>query len=272
MVNLQYIQDVMFEIALQFHDFCETNNIGYSVAGGSMLGAIRHQDFIPWDDDFDVVIPRADFNKFLECWTGNLVCKYGEIGIIKHGDEGYFKSSTPIKLHLITTRVSEINEVEYGMPEFNPYGIFLDIFPADAIKKTTLNLLVNKHWGNVLQLKTQSNFHYKTFGFAFRLKLFPFKLIPQSAFDRVTKYFINRLLSDNGDHIIYGIETPFSNLVLPKEDFMPFEKNCKVRDFMFFGVNKPKKYLKQRFGDYMALPAEEDRFMHIVKIAKIQED
>lgn len=271
MANLTYIQDVMYEIALQFHDFCDKHNIQYSVAGGSMIGAVRHKDFIPWDDDFDVMLPREDMQKFITLWPSEMDCKFGKISLIKIGDPGYHKTAIPIKLYLKHTRVAEINEFECGMPEFNPYGIYLDIFPFDAVEDTPIFRWFNKHWGQVLQMKTQSQFHYRHFGRKFKLKLACYKLLPNALLKGITNYIIERARKSSGTHVIYGIETPFSNLFLSKEYFFPLRKNCQIRDQKFYGPNNPDAYLTQRFGDYMKIPDASEQYMHIIKIANVSD-
>lgn len=270
MANLSYIQDVMYEIAVHFHEFCDTHNIRYSVAGGSMIGAIRHKDFIPWDDDFDVVVPRDDIKIILENWV-DIACQFGTIGLIKIGDPGYNKTAIPIKLHLKETRVAELDEVSFGMPEFNPYGIYLDIFPCDTVNDTWLTRFCNNHLGHIIQRKTQSQFHYKAFGRQFQFKLFLYRCVPQRLFDYLVPKLINALHVQNGDFVVYGLETPFDNLFLPSKDFFPLQQHCEIRGKMFYGVHHPHEYLTQRFGDYMVIPKEQDRQMHIINVAKLME-
>ena len=269
MANLSYIQDVMYEIALQFHDFCIQHNIQYSIAGGSMIGAIRHQDFIPWDDDFDVMLPRADMEKFVALWPGEMECKFGKISMIKIGDPGYHKTAIPIKLYLKHTRVAEINEVECGMPEFNPYGIYLDIFPFDIVEDTPTFRWFNKHWGQILQMKTQSQFHYRYFGRKFKLKLACYKLLPNILLQQITKFIIKQAKNASGTHVIYGLETPFANLFINKEEFFPLQQNCQIRGQTFYGPKCPDAYLTERFGDYMQIPDTSEQYMHIIKVANI---
>ena len=65
MKNLDELHNVLFEMLNVFDSFCRENNIEYSLAYGTLLGAVRHKGFIPWDDDLDVMMTRENYNKFL---------------------------------------------------------------------------------------------------------------------------------------------------------------------------------------------------------------
>ena len=62
-ISLKEHQQIMLEIMTEFADFCENNNLRYFLDAGTLLGAVRHKGFIPWDNDADVCMPRPDFDK-----------------------------------------------------------------------------------------------------------------------------------------------------------------------------------------------------------------
>ena len=70
-LNLKDIQEISYGILKEFKDFCDTNGLRYCLAYGTLIGAIRHNGFIPWDDDIDVFMPRPDYEKLLQLYTDN---------------------------------------------------------------------------------------------------------------------------------------------------------------------------------------------------------
>lgn len=118
------IQDkhrIIFEIMKDIDRFCRENDIKYTISAGTMLGAIRHGGFIPWDDDADLFMLREDFDRFVKIYKSP---KYHLLYNTRTKDEylasGYAKVSDP------TTAVDNSRSL-------TNYGVYVDIFPLDAV-------------------------------------------------------------------------------------------------------------------------------------------
>ena len=68
-LTLKELQQASLDILKDVHSFCEANQIQYSIAYGTLIGALRHKGFIPWDDDVDIVMPRPDFERFCKIYV-----------------------------------------------------------------------------------------------------------------------------------------------------------------------------------------------------------
>ena len=88
-INLEQIKKIELDILVEFHKICEINNLRYSLSCGTLLGAIRHKGFIPWDDDIDVMMPRDDYEKLMNIYSSNY--KNSKYSIINHhNNNSYF--------------------------------------------------------------------------------------------------------------------------------------------------------------------------------------
>lgn len=74
-MTIREVQQILLDILKDVHEFCVNNNIRYSLSGGTLLGAIRHNGFIPWDDDADIQIPRPDYERFIRTYKSKIGCQ-----------------------------------------------------------------------------------------------------------------------------------------------------------------------------------------------------
>lgn len=121
-----------------FHNYCLKNDLSYSLAGGTLIGALRHKGFIPWDDDVDVFMPRKDYEKFVNNYRDN---RYKVVKAEDNSQWAYvFARLTDTSTKVVLTKSSNI--------QYNS-GLWLDIFPIDNCPDT--NEEINK-------MKKQVNF------------------------------------------------------------------------------------------------------------------
>lgn len=124
-INLDEKKKIMLSLMDEIDSFCRRNHIRYFLVGGSLLGAVRHQGFIPWDDDMDIGMPRADYERFLR----SFVSQSDHVRVICHENTD----------HYIWPSAKAIDDRTVLLEQDNPrhaIGVFIDIFPFDYIEGT----------------------------------------------------------------------------------------------------------------------------------------
>ena len=129
--NIATAQKVMLEILMEIHKICVDNNITYWLEAGTLLGAVRHRGFIPWDDDCDVSMPRKDYEKFLLIAQNKL--PEDMFLQTKETDSEYPLSWAKIR----KSGTLLIEKGESGKENYH-HGIFVDIFPYDNYKSADI--------------------------------------------------------------------------------------------------------------------------------------
>lgn len=116
----QDLRDELLSTLKAFHDFCESHNLKYYLIGGGLIGIVRHEGFVPWDNDIDVAMPRSDYNKFLSLKKS---LPDGFDLYIPFKDQGY--TNTKPRMYSQKTMYQEVFLKRY------PIGAWIDIFPLD---------------------------------------------------------------------------------------------------------------------------------------------
>lgn len=117
------IQQLLYRLMKAFHEICEENHLYYVIFGGTMLGAVRHQGMIPWDDDIDVCMPRKDYEAFCKI----VESRYNEKYVVKHyPQENYIYDFAKFCL-------KDSCLIEYTLRKpLSKLMLYLDVFPVDG--------------------------------------------------------------------------------------------------------------------------------------------
>ena len=253
--SITELHGILLDIGKEFHRICVKNNIPYYILGGTMLGAVRHKGFIPWDDDMDFGVPRKYFKQCLIALKKDLSSKY-EILTIDNSDSIF------IDIIKISDKRTEMNEI-YKEDISDKVGINIDIFPLDSIKNKdfrikVISLLIRLQYYVFLSVKSRP-FHKKM------IALF-IKLIFSFLNKRTIVDFINKYLINNGGEYIANIYGAWGEKEIVVNNIMGRPTLYTFEDTAFYGVENYSLYLSSLYGNYMELPPKDKRHLHIKNV------
>lgn len=249
--DLSALHGKQLELLKLFLDICREHHLRYYLLGGTLLGAVRHQGFIPWDDDIDVGMPREDYDRFLQLGQPPL-------------PEGFFlqthRTDPGFPANFAKLRNDRTTFVEYSMKDCPiHHGVYIDIFPLDfypdgpapvfELKHLLLKLRITDAFSpGPMKLPTRllrrlARVCYPSLSGAVAAREQLFRSVPES----------NRLANHCG---AWG-----------RKEIMPKAWYGEGAPLTFEGlqVQGPKEYhlwLRQVYGNYQALPPEEQRVPH----------
>lgn len=124
-VTVRQLQLKLLEIFLYFKKICEDNNLTYWCGGGTMLGAVRHKGFIPWDDDLDVFLPRKDYERLYEIW--DQVADTSHYVLVRTDEKVNYHHAA---MNLVDVRTTYVNR--HSVNEDIYHGIYIDVIPFEG--------------------------------------------------------------------------------------------------------------------------------------------
>ena len=257
--SLRNLQLTQVEMLDEIARICEIHKLQYFLIGGTLLGAIRHKGFIPWDDDLDIAMPRKDYNKFREICKNDLNDQYYLHSIDM--DPKYWVSF--IKL----LKKNTIFEPEQDKTIDTPYkGVYVDIFPLDNANKERsifqdIQAKICKGLTSFQYRRRKATMITKT---PLGIKiLYPFlSLFSVKTISKIIDKIMQLNKNDNSPYFI-NIAS-FINVhkhTILKEKYLPSVK----MEFEGKLYNVPRDYdyvLNRLYGDYMTLPPENKRVTH----------
>ena len=260
---LNDIQQVCLDILKDVHQFCVENDIKYSLCYGTLIGAIRHNGFIPWDDDIDILMPRPEYERFIKTYkSGN-----GYVLFAAENNDGDTDVSVPF------ARVCEMQQtfVDTGvLPWVNKKtGVWIDIFPIDGApdteeerQKQMANIVHQNKLLNILRIKKGYRSVWRAKTFRFQIRLLIKKILVLFVKTDVLYDYINmcKKYDYNNANMVVDVACPFYR---ERE----YHRKEVMKDFMlhsfenveFYIMTGYDEYLRDIYGDYMKLPPVEKR-------------
>lgn len=270
MTNMDLLHQVDLDIVKEVVAICNKHGFIYYMLGGTMLGAIRHKGFIPWDDDIDLGIPRKDYDRFLEIAPKELSAHLRMVNY--HTDPEY---------HYYITRIldTETKVEEERIGNENRYtNASIDIFPVDG---TPNNKLLRKiYFFRVLYHRALMSLCYKDSIDRKRPRKTAEKallwIMERLPIEKMTtpykqKEKIDKLLRKQkieGAKYIGNIMGAYRTKEIVPTEFYGKGKMYPFEDIELRGMDMADEYLKWTYGDYMQLPPQDKRKTHF-KILEI---
>ena len=256
-IQIAELRELQMQILDYVDAFCRKHDIKYTISGGTLLGAVRHGGYIPWDDDMDIQMLRAEYERFTELWNNEKAHHgYFEMVNIESGNNmGY-----PFG------KVHDTRTVTY-IGKFERTGVYIDVFPVDGVKDeedfVTRHEQIKELYNQRFRIFEKILAHTDSFNWkrTLRLMLHP---APNKTYNQIAEE-INDLARGNGNsdcpytyEMIAGLKCrrPIPTSVFSEYSDIDFENRTymSVKDF--------DTYLRLTFGDYMTPPPMKEREQH----------
>ena len=258
---------------LEIEKVCDRHNLNMCTGYGTVLGALRHRGFIPWDDDLDLLMPRDDYDKLIN----------------KYADElpAYLRIYAPNSKYGPITRFAKVVDTRTrflnpGVPDDESQGIFIDIFPVENTTKNIICIKLRRLWAMFLMVVASSVRQYKTKDEFYKNLMYSTpvgkrtyiirNLIGMTFNFRSYESWNNKLDKFNQQNKNTGYTAVPSGESGKWRYFMPIDKSLyfpakkmKFDDIEIYVPNQAERHCQIEYGDWHWIPPVEERWQHFIK-------
>lgn len=241
-LTLKERKEIQLKMLDEIDAFCRANKIRYSIAFGTLLGAVRHKGFIPWDDDVDIMMPISDLAKFKTLFKSEQI--------------EYLDVDTNSEYEFEFSRLAYKQTFSKRGLVFKSYGISIDLYvmiglPEESISFFNNYVCLDKMRKKFILLRNRA------------VRVLPIKTIPLFSWiqRKCRNYLFNESVEYNSSRSFYIIAGP-----LYMKDMMTYDRDlfASIIDIQFEGrkymaISDWDYFLHLRYGDYMQLPPEDER-------------
>lgn len=252
-MDVQRLKSIELEILNEVVAICDSLDIRYFLVEGTLLGAVRHKGFIPWDDDIDIGMLRDDYNRFVKEAPSKL--NYPLFLQTYETDHNYPITYAKIRNDKTTFIESSVKNIKMN------HGVYIDIFPFDYYPEKKFSSIVLDLKLKAMAYSISCAFYIKEGRFKSFLRKIIGSLFYATYYDAVAEK--NKIIvSQKKTKLIYNYGGPWGKKeLIPAEWFSDF---CKMK---FEGLDlwvpcKYDLYLSHLYGDYMTPPPKEKRVTH----------
>lgn len=256
-IKIEELKSIQLDILQAVHDFCVNNNIRYSLAYGTLIGAVRHKGYIPWDDDVDIMMPRKDYERFLDSFDG---FRDDLVVLSPRTTKNYYAPYANVintKTILVETRLTSDRLL----------GVKIDVFPIDSVsekeservklydKVRAYKLLItlkNSRYSALNTFKWKiAGIFVKTFGYFFSFGKMLDRMAIKSNLENKESKIVNNIVWCSKDEKACFLRKDMDDYI-----------DVDFEGHKFKAIAGYDNFLKAHYGDYMQLPPEDQRTPH----------
>ena len=265
------LRKCLLQIMIEINEICLANDLLISLAYGSLLGAVRHKGFIPWDDDIDCIMPRNHYERLIVILKSKYQDRY-ELQC------SFIEKNAPYPFLKIRKKGTEFLEVETLNYSFHK-GVFIDVFPIENVPDNRLKRIFHGLMVNFLKVLNNAKYFtkwnpisketitFKSFSYTFVntikyfLGYFTF-FIPSFVIKKQLDLYAKKYMNSDSKFVSvpYTSRGYFGELIR-RDIIFPFKTHSFER-VEFSVPNNPDYILKKIYGDFMKLPKIQDQLQH----------
>ena len=241
-------QETLLTLLREFDRVCRQLDVSYTLFAGTMLGAVRHKGFIPWDDDVDVLMLREDYERFLA--EAHTVLDQKTFFLQKE-----FSDHWPMFFSKLRLNNTTCLETYHPKDPLTHQGVYIDIFPCDCARRSKMGRRIQFLASKVVIAKSLWRRGYEASGFKKKVFITLCRMLPQKPFLAIAR---GGSKTSEYVHTFFGAASSYSKNVYLREYF-EFTEKLPFEGEEFSVSSHAGELLEILYGDYMQLPPPEER-------------